>query len=109
MKLKFQGAKVSLICALAFHALRATAAEEKSRLGEPVLHIGCCDASAGVAVSSNLFIVANDEDNLLRVYRRDRSGAPVQSFQAGPFLQPMRPRTTCGSRQLLPILRSPPT
>ena len=56
-------------------------------LGEPVLHLGCCDASAGVAVSSNLFIMANDEDNLLRVYRRDQPGTPVQAFQAGPFLR----------------------
>jgi hypothetical protein len=55
-------------------------------LGKPTLHTGCCDASAGVAVSSNLFLVANDEDNLLRVYRRDISGPPLQSFEAGTFL-----------------------
>lgn len=65
-------------------------AEEDAKpsfLGEPTMHIGCCDASAGVAVSSNLFLVANDEDNALRVYRSDRSGPAVQSFQTGPFLQ----------------------
>jgi hypothetical protein len=65
---------------------KTTDADEDSPIGEPVLHSGCCDASAGVAVNSNLFLVANDEDSLLRVYRRDRSGPPVQSFQAGPFL-----------------------
>ena len=66
-----------------------------SFLGEPTMHIGCCDASAGVAVSSNLFLVANDEDNLLRVYRNDRSGPPVQSFQTGPFLHvdPRKPES----------------
>jgi len=65
------------------------------QLSEPLQHLGCCDASAGVAVTSNLFIVANDEDNLLRVYRRDRAGPPVQSFQAGPFLHvdPKKPET----------------
>ncbi|HTD66234.1 MAG TPA: DUF3616 domain-containing protein [Candidatus Limnocylindria bacterium] len=64
-------------------------------LSEPTSHIGCCDASAGVAVSSNLFLMANDEDNLLRVYRRDRSGPPVQAFQAGPFLRvdPKKPES----------------
>ena len=76
-------------------AQKATGANEDSLPGEPVLHTGCCDASAGVAVSSNLFLVANDEDNLLRVYRRDRSGPPVQSFQAGAFLHvdPRKPET----------------
>lgn len=58
-----------------------------STLGEATLHYGCCDASAGVAVSSNLFLLANDEDNLLRVYRRDQSGPAVQSFETGGFLQ----------------------
>ena len=33
-----------------------------SPLGAATLHYGCCDASAGVAVSSNLFIVANATD-----------------------------------------------
>ncbi|HEY0551161.1 MAG TPA: DUF3616 domain-containing protein [Verrucomicrobiae bacterium] len=66
-----------------------------SFLGEPTMHIGCCDASAGVAVSSNLFLIANDEDNSLRVYRSDRSGPPVQSFQTGPFLHvdPRKPES----------------
>jgi hypothetical protein len=69
--------------------------DEDSASGDHVSHTGCCDASAGVAVSSNLFLVANDEDNLLRVYRRDRSGPPLQSFQAGPFLQvdPRKPES----------------
>lgn len=66
-----------------------------SSLGEATLHHGCCDASAGVAVSSNLFLVANDEDNLLRVYRRDQSGPAVQAFQTGAFLHvdPRRPES----------------
>ena len=65
---------------------KKTRAVKSSPLVEPVLHFGCCDASAGVAVSSNLFLVANDEDNRLRVYRRDRSGLPVQAFEVGSFL-----------------------
>jgi len=64
-------------------------------LSPPLQHIGCCDASAGVALSSNLFIVANDEDNSLRVYRREQSGPAVQAFQAGAFLHvdPKKPET----------------
>ena len=56
------------------------------QLGDPVLHFGCCDASAGVAISSNLFLMANDEDNRLSLYRRDQSAPPVQVFAAGAFL-----------------------
>lgn len=66
-----------------------------SALGAATLHYGCCDASAGVAVSSNLFLVANDEDNLLRVYRRDQSGPAMQGFATGEFLHvdPQRPES----------------
>ena len=35
-----------------------------------------CDASAAVAVEKNLFIAASDEDNVLRVYRRDKAEQP---------------------------------
>lgn len=70
-------------------------ADENNPASGAVLHHGCCDASAGVAVSSNLFLVANDEDSLLRLYRRDRSGPPVQSFGAEAFLDvdPLKPET----------------
>jgi Protein of unknown function (DUF3616) len=43
-------------------------------------HFGMCDASAAVAVGDDYFVVANDEDNILRVYRNDVSAGPVQSF-----------------------------
>jgi hypothetical protein len=47
-----------------------------------------CDASAGVPVSSNLFLVANDEDNWLRLYRTDGFAAsPVQRFDLNPYLE----------------------
>lgn len=45
-----------------------------------------CDASAAVAISPKLFIVANDEDNALRVYRQDRPGKPIQKFELDAFL-----------------------
>jgi len=70
-------------------------AKMKISVSEPVLNYGCCDASAAVAVNSNLFLVADDEGNALRVYRRDQSGGPLQAFQAGPFLHvdPHKPET----------------
>jgi hypothetical protein len=40
---------------------------------------GCCDASAAVAVDDRHFVVADDEDNILRVYERS-GGAPVMQI-----------------------------
>jgi hypothetical protein len=50
------------------------------------IYKGMCDASAAVAVDSNRFIVANDEDNILRLYRGDLAGEPVQSFDLTAYL-----------------------
>jgi Protein of unknown function (DUF3616) len=46
-----------------------------------------CDPSAAVAISDTLFIVASDEDNVLRVYARENPGAP-QKFDLNSFLRP---------------------
>ena len=51
-------------------------------------YAGMCDASAAVALGPKLFVVASDEDNVLRVYRRDQPGKPVHTFDLAPFLQP---------------------
>jgi hypothetical protein len=51
-------------------------------------HLGMCDASAAVAIGSTMFVVANDEDNVLRVYRRNKAGKPVFTFDIGSFLKP---------------------
>jgi len=62
-------------------------AAEKAHLTRPSVYSGMCDASAAVAVSSNLFVVASDEDNTLRVYRSDRPGPPIKSFDFNAFLE----------------------
>lgn len=51
-------------------------------------HFGTCDASAAVPVGPALFVVANDEDNILRVYHSDLSGPPVQTLDLAPWLTP---------------------
>jgi len=56
----------------------------------PVLFNGTCDASAAVAIDHDLFCVANDEDNVLRFYRRSQPGVPVQTFDLGPMLRVTR-------------------
>jgi hypothetical protein len=86
-----------LVCFLAIIAARASGAEipilsarplpAQLRLVKPAVYSGMCDASGAVAVNSNLFIVANDEDNILRVYRADRPGEPVRQFDFNAFLE----------------------
>ena len=43
-------------------------------------YTGMCDASASVLVDADHFLVANDEDNILRAYRFDAPGGPIASF-----------------------------
>jgi hypothetical protein len=52
-----------------------------------VKHFGMCDASAAVPIGSALFVVANDEDNILRTYKRDEAGEAVDSQDLSVFLQ----------------------
>jgi len=42
-----------------------------SQITKPLIYRGMCDASAAVALDENTFIVANDEDNNLRIYRKN--------------------------------------
>lgn len=57
------------------------------RLLQPSRYCGMCDASGAVPISSNLFVAACDEDNILRLYRSDRPGPPVKQFDLNAFLQ----------------------
>src|SRR5882672_904987 len=50
---------------------------------------GLRDASAAVAVSSNLFIVADDENNTLRLYSADHVGPLLKEFNFDAFLEVM--------------------
>jgi len=47
---------------------------------------GMCDASAVVPINDELFVVADDEDNILRVYSRTEGGAPLQTLELSSFL-----------------------
>ncbi len=53
----------------------------------PARYPGMCDASGAVPVTSNIFAVASDEDNILRLYDRDQPGQPVKEFDCNAFLQ----------------------
>lgn len=54
--------------------------------GEFLVFRGACDASAAVAVSEDMFVVADDENNILRIYETSKAGHPVASFDITSFL-----------------------
>lgn len=47
---------------------------------------GTSDASAAVALNENMFIVADDENNTLRVYKTETKSLPISSFDLTKFL-----------------------
>jgi hypothetical protein len=53
--------------------------------GKELQHHGICDASGAVALDDNRFIVANDEDNHLKVYSANESGAPLQIIDINDY------------------------
>ena len=69
-------------------ACLTTQGQERLRLTPPVEYFGMCDASAGVPVSSNRFLAASDEDNILRLYATDHPGPALKEYDMNAFLQP---------------------
>jgi hypothetical protein len=59
---------------------------QSAELSPAVIYYGMCDASAAVAVGTNFFIVANDEDNFLRIYRRHPGDRPYSTVDLTRFL-----------------------
>jgi len=53
----------------------------------PRFHTGMCDASAAVSVGPGQFLVANDEDNVLRAYRAEQTGPPIFQADLTEFLK----------------------
>jgi len=51
-----------------------------------IVYYGTSDASAAVAVTNDLFIVADDENNILRVYKTGQPSLPVFTYDLTEFL-----------------------
>ena len=49
-------------------------------------YYGACDASATVLLDEDTILVADDEDNLLRLYSIKRKGLPIKTFPLNKFL-----------------------
>src|SRR5689334_17038771 len=74
---------VGWLAVLTLPALRSAGA---AQLSPAVIYYGMCDASAAVALGTNFFVVANDEDNALRVYRRHPGALPAATVDLSRFL-----------------------
>ena len=59
-----------------------------SAMGRPggVFHTGTADASAAMPIDADLMWVGDDENQIIRIYRRNLSGAPLAEFNMTPFL-----------------------
>ncbi|MEJ2702445.1 MAG: DUF3616 domain-containing protein [Sedimentisphaerales bacterium] len=55
-------------------------------VGKPLVFRGASDASGAVAINDHRFIVADDENNVLRVYSATQPGLPVSSYDMTAFL-----------------------
>ena len=51
-----------------------------------LVYRGTSDASAAVAVAKDMFVVADDENNVLRVYKTTKGGLPLFSYDMTEFL-----------------------
>lgn len=64
----------------------AVQAPQRYRVAQVVFQSGCCDGSAGVALDAEHFLVANDEDSVLRVYSRRDLSRPLAAVDFRKFL-----------------------
>src|SRR6188474_519548 len=67
-------------------AIVALAPSSAPLLSPPVTYFGMCDASAAVALGHDSFAVANDEDNVIRIYLRQPPALPLSTFDVSAFL-----------------------
>lgn len=67
----------------------------QTNVSAPLVYSEALDGSAAVAIDSNLFANASDEDSVIRLYRRERGGKPVQTMDLSSFLEvdPRSPET----------------
>lgn len=70
---------------LAISACQSQAEVASAKL-EPVVFRGMCDASGAVPLSAHKFVIADDEDNVLRVYDVNKGGDPLAVYDISASL-----------------------
>ena len=80
---------MKVVCEIAFFAPACVAAGLAlggGPAGDVLVFRGAADASAAVAATDDMFIVADDENNTLRTYSVSKPGPPVGSYDMTEFL-----------------------
>jgi hypothetical protein len=68
---------------------------------EEVVFDGMCDASGAVPLSNRVFVVADDEDNILRTYDAEKGGDPIAARDVSSEIGlPMRGKTNPRSPEM---------
>jgi hypothetical protein len=75
---------MSKVWVIIFWAVSALGAVD---ISEETIFLRMCSASAGVSLSTNIFVAADDESNRLRTYSREKPGVPIYQLELGSFLQ----------------------
>lgn len=87
MSLRQIGFASTLLILLVSNNLFSTPLSPSQTSTEP-RYTGMCDASAGIALDSNVFVVANDEDDVLRLYSFSRPSSPLSEVSIRKDLLP---------------------
>ncbi|MFM8580911.1 MAG: CARDB domain-containing protein [Planctomycetaceae bacterium] len=66
--------------ASAQYTIQYAASAASTTLAATIFPSGSSDASTAIAIDSQHTVVADDEDQVLRLYRRDQSGLPLAEF-----------------------------
>lgn len=77
----------ALKAALGVFALLVLQACSTATAARTVVFEGTCDASGAIALDARRFALADDEDNVLRVYDAEVGGPPLWSYDLTPDLQ----------------------
>ena len=86
MSQKWVSAVVLLMLGCSRQAREGSEAGTSSSPLREVVFEGTCDASGAVPLGGGLLVVADDEDNVLRVYDARTGGAPLRSVNLSPSL-----------------------
>lgn len=55
-------------------------------IGPTIVYYGASDASAAAALSNDMFVVADDENNTMRVYKTNGGSQPIAYCDLNPFI-----------------------
>jgi len=78
---------ISVLLVLLLVCRAANSTEDGCSTQQVSVYYGTSDASAAVAISDKMFVVADDENNVLRVYKTGQTCRPVYSYDLTQFLK----------------------